>query len=196
MHNLRKRTLKEKIEKGSIKSERKEKQVGTNCEWFLVNFEKKWNRVRYFMKKTFLMWVKVEEAEKDYEILKTKFKNLIPNTVFIKTKYWEVFSFSEPVVIDFDVLETKNKDFLILLLKNENFWKKLLKQLKFFIRKFRELEAQWNILDLYWKENLVFTKSWKIKYIDNYEVFWKTKLVIEKSLIAIQYLEKIIKEFD
>jgi len=55
-------------------------------------------------------------------------------------------SLSEPIIIEFDVLEEKNKDFFIQLLQDDE---KLVKQLTFFIRKFRELESQGKILDLY-----------------------------------------------
>ncbi len=190
--NLRKKDLKYRIENKSIKSERKEKQLWTNCEGFLVNFLKKWNRVRYFMKKTFIVWLNLEQVEKDYLIIKKYFKNLIPNTVFIEGKDKEIFSFSEPVVIDFDILEEKNKDFFYKILENWNKKIKILKQLKFFIRKFRLLEKQWNVLDLYWKENLVFTKDGKVKYIDNYEIFWKNNTVIDWSIEKIKYLENLL----
>ena len=100
-----------------------------------------------------------------------------------------IFSFSEPIIIEFDVLEEKNKDFFIQLLQDDE---KLVKQLTFFIRKFRELESQGKILDLYGWENLVYAKDDKLRYIDNYVVFAQNETVINASLRKIKYLEDIL----
>lgn len=190
---LRKRDLKNHIIKWWINSERKEKQLWTNCEWFLVNFMKKWEIVRYFMKKSFIVWEKIEDVENDYLLLKKIFKNLIPNTVFIDWINKEIFSFSEPVIIDFDILNIKNKSFIKSILDNPVYWEKIKKQLSFFIRKFELLKSEWKILDLFWEENLVFTKNWNIKYIDNYKVFSTNKLIKEESVKKIEYLKVFIK---
>lgn len=182
--------LKQVVENKIITWERKEKQSWTNCEGFRISFEDSWRKYTYFMKKSFLKWWKFEE---DYNLLKSKLKNIIPNTVFIKKCNWDIFSFSEPVIIDFDILEDKNINYFKQILKNDE---KLLKQLKFFIKKFRELEKNWKIIDLYWKENLVYTKEWKIKYIDSFLVFCDSNVVVEKSIENIKKLENIIKEFN
>ena len=170
----------------TLHSLRSEKQVWTNCQWFRINTTKWKKTVTYFMKKSFLKtpW----DTESDYKILKWAFWNIIPNTVFIQWDDGILFSFSEPVIIEFDVLEKWNKNFFIELLKSDP---KLLKQLWFFIRKFRVLEWEWKVLDLYGWENLVYTWDDKLKYIDSYVVFARNDTVRNISLERIAYLEEI-----
>ncbi len=195
IYMLRIRELKSEILSWNIHSERNEKQVWTNCEWFLVNFIKNWKRIRYFMKKSFVKAHEKEKIEWEYDILKKHLKNLIPNTVFIESTNKSVMSFSEPVIIDFDILKESNRNYIEELLKNPEYSTKIIKQLKFFIRKFELLKNEhWLIIDLYWEENLIYTKEWDIKYIDNYEVFNKSKSITETSLMKIEYLKEIIQK--
>ena len=192
---IRKKILESTINNWWIKSIKEEKQLWTNCEGFLVNFIKKWKRVRYFMKKTFVLWENKEDVEKDYLLLKKYFKNIIPNTVFIEWKDKNIFSFSDPIIIDFDLLNTENEKFIKTLLKDENNYK-IIKKIQFFIRKFELLiEEEWKILDLYWKENLVFTKDWNVKYIDNFKVFYDNELIKKESLKKIGYLKSLIRDY-
>ena len=192
---IRKKILESIINNWWVKSIKEEKQLWTNCEGFLVNFIKKWKRVRYFMKKTFILWENKENLEKDYLLLKKYFKNIIPNTVFIEWKDKNIFSFSDPIIIDFDLLDIENEKFIKTLLQDENNYK-IIKKIQFFIRKFELLiEEEWKILDLYWKENLVFTKDWNIKYIDNFKVFYDKELIKKESFKKIEYLKNLIRDY-
>ena len=192
---IRKKILESIINNWWVKSIKEEKQLWTNCEGFLVNFIKKWKRVRYFMKKTFVLWENKEDLEKDYLLLKKYFKNIIPNTVFIEWKDKNIFSFSDPIIIDFDLLDIENEKFIKTLLQDENNYK-IIKKIQFFIRKFELLiEEEWKILDLYWKENLVFTKDWNIKYIDNFKVFYDKELIKKESFKKIEYLKNLIRDY-
>jgi len=189
---IRKRVLEQNINEWWIKSIKDEKQLWTNCEGFLVNFVKKWKRVRYFMKKTFILWETKENVEKDYILLKKYFKNIIPNTVFIEWADKNIFSFSDPIMIDFDLLDIKNEKFIKKLIENKK-KSQITKKIKFFIRKFELLlEEEWKTLDLYWEENLVFTKDWNIKYIDNFKVFHNNKIIQEKSIEKIEFLKSLL----
>ena len=192
---IRKKILESTINNWWIKSIKEEKQLWTNCEGFLVNFIKKWKRVRYFMKKTFVLWENKEDVEKDYLLLKKYFKNIIPNTVFIEWRDKNIFSFSDPIIIDFDLLNIENEKFIKTLLQDKNNYK-IIKKIQFFIRKFELLiEEEWKILDLYWKENLVFTKDWNVKYIDNFKVFHDNELIKKESFKKIEYLKSLIRDY-
>ena len=175
------------------KWERKEKQVWTNCEWFSVTFHRWDKTVRLFMKKTFLK-KGLEDHEKNYQLLKETFWNIIPNTVYIAWIDWNVFSFSEPVLIEFDVFDIKNESFLKeVLSKNPQFRK----QLVFFIKKFNDLKRlTWKTLDIIWGENLVYADWGKLKYIDSYIPFHEFTGREEEIREKIWYLERNLQQTD
>lgn len=182
--------LRDLAESVTAKWERKDKQTWTNCEGFSVTFHKWDKTVRLFMKKTFLKKA-VEEHEIDYKLLKETFWNIVPNTVYIKWADGQVFSFSEPVIIEFDVFENKNEKFLKeVLIKNQKFREQTI----FFLKKFRELrEIHWKTLDIIWGENLVYADWGKLKYIDSFIPFHDFKK-LEEIEEKIQYLENCLKE--
>lgn len=171
------------------KWERQEKNVWTNCEVFSVTFMKWGKEYRLIMKKSFLKGP-ISQYETDYQALKDSLWNQIPTTVFIQGKDGVVFSFSEPVVIMFDVMDRNNYLYLLDILRDD---KKFRKQLIFFVKKYRELEKTGVKIDLIWWENLVYTEGGKLKYIDTYIPFHHFKWREQEIESQILYLEECLK---
>lgn len=168
---------------------REEIQVWTNCSWEFLNYIKNWDNIKLFVKKSFLRMT-AEKFEEDYKLIKSKFKNIVPNQWFVKV--WDnVFAFCAPIWIKVDIFEEKNAYYIIEILKKEP---KLLKQIKFFIKTFEELIQEWLTLDLYWRENLVISDDNKLYYLDSFLVFHNSFIIRDWSIKNLEFLKKLIKE--
>lgn len=168
---------------------REDAQVWTNCNWEFINYIKNWDNIRLFVKKSFLKMT-AEKFEEEYKLIKSKFKNIVPNQWFVKV--WDnVFAFCAPIWIKVDIFEEKNADYIIEILKKEP---KLLKQIKFFIKIFEELLQEWLTLDLYWSENLVISDDNKLYYLDSFLVFHNSFTIRNWSMKNLEFLKKILEE--
>lgn len=171
---------------------REEKQRWTNCSWETINYiNEKWENIKLFTKKSFLK-MNIEIFESDYLLLKSKFKNIIPNRWFV-WEWWNIFVFCAPISVKVDIFLEKNLEYIKQLIKNEP---KLLKQLKFFIKCYEDFINKWKILDLYWQENLVISDDNKLYYLDSFLVFHDSSTVKDKSLSNFQLLKDLIIEIE
>jgi hypothetical protein len=163
----------------------------TNCLWEIINYFK-WDRnIRLFVKKSFLKW-DIAKFEEEYKIIKSKFKNIIPNQWFVSV-WWNIFVFCAPIWIKIDIFLDRNRQYLVELIKKEP---RLLKQIKFFIKVFEELLNKWFILDLYWSENLVISDDNRLYYLDSFLVFSQNNIVKEWSLKNLEFLKEIVREVE
>jgi len=166
-------------------------QNWTNCSWEMINYIRKWKNIKLFAKKSFLRW-DIKEYENEYKVIKERFKNIVPNQWFVP--FWnDIFVFCAPISIKVDVLLPENREYLVELIKMRP---KLLKQFKFFIREFKKLLDEGEILDLYWTENLVISDDDKLYYIDSFLVFNKSRSVQEWSIENISVLDKLISDIE
>ena len=172
---------------------KEDSSMWSNCDTEIINYIKNWRNIRIFVKKSYLKWQKVEKLQGEYLELKSRLKNIIPNQSFIDFWNWTTFAFCVPVNIKIDVFKLENKDYLIEMLNSNP---KLLKQLRFFIKKFKDFEEEWKILDLYWKENLIISDDNKLYYVDSFLVFHKNNMIKKTSIENIKYLQNIISNLD
>lgn len=182
--------------KGILKNDyitwvRDSKQNWTNCSWEMLNYMKKWRNIRLFMKKSFIRWDSTI-YENEYKLIKSKFKNIVPNQWFIQA-WADIFVFCAPINIKIDVFNDRNNDYFYELLKKDN---RLLKQVKFFIKNYNQFLEEWKILDLYWKENLVISDDNKLYYIDSFLIFQKSRSVRDESIENINYLKDLVKKIE
>lgn len=169
---------------------RSDKQRWTNCTWEMLNYiNEKWENIRLFVKKA-LLRMNCAIFEKEYRLLKSKLKNVIPNQWFVWV--WnDIFAFCCPIEIKVDILFEKNLKYIFILLQQNP---KLLKQLKFFIKCFDEFANEWKILDLQWKENLVISNNNSLYYTDSFLVF--SEYTTTQSLKNIEILRNLVEEVE
>jgi hypothetical protein len=168
---------------------RADKQRWTNCTWEMLNYIKNWENIRLFVKKSFLR-INSEKFEEEYKLIKSKFKNIVPNQWFVWV--WnDVFAFCSPIEIKVDILWNRNKNYIINLLKQN---KKLLKQLIFFIKCYEEFVNEWKVVDLQWDENLVISDDNKLYYTDSFLVL--SEHTKKKSLENLELLKTLINEVE
>lgn len=190
-----KQEIKQVLEYEYPRAKRDDKQRGTNCEWFHLNYLKKWkewktDNIRLYVKKWFIKWVSIEKLEWEIGLIKEELWNIVPNQAFVPFKD-DIFVVCSPVNIKCDVLEKWNYHYMInIAVENP----KLLRQLKFFVQKFEKIIWTWNILDLHWVENLVISDINKLYYLDSFLIFHDNETVKNNSLKNLDFLKKIIFE--
>ncbi len=165
---------------------RKEKPLWTNCTSIdLISFMEKWKTIRLIVKKSRLDYIYYEQLVTEYNQIKDALGRLVPRQVFIPEKveeHWKriISAFCTPVTIAYDIFEEKNFEIFTQEVRNN---KLLRHQLKLFITWYEYLKESWFFLDLYWKENLIITKDWELKYVDSFFVnlAWKEMLIQESE---------------
>lgn len=165
-------------------AQREEKKIWTNCSSVvLMSFRENWKIVRVLVKKSRIWAEKIEEVREEYRKLRYHLGDIIPLQAFITEKredYWGremVSAFCSPVTIAYDIFASaENFEFLKRELdQNQD----LQNDIDLFISGYRKLKDVWFHIDLWWDENLIITREWRLKYIDSFviDMTWRKSLL-------------------
>ena len=154
-------------------AQRQEKKLWSNCVSVeLVSFMEEWKVIRVIVKKSRLGEERLEETREEYRKLRHHLWDIVPLQAFITEKCTEgsdrqlISAFCSPVTIAYDIFGSEeNFEFFKWELERSA---ELQDDLELFIRWYRSLVREWFIIDLWWDENLIVTREWRLKYIDSF----------------------------
>ncbi len=152
-------------------AERSEKLLWSNCETIqLLSFNEDGRTIYVLVKKSRLSADKLESVREEYRKLKRFLWGIIPMQAFVseKNEWWRqlITAFCSPVSIAYDIFKSdENFDFLTKEIERNH---ELQNDINLFVEGYSLLAWEWFFIDLYWEENLVITREWRLKYIDSF----------------------------